>query len=213
MTYAVHRRSVIHLRKVVALRRSYIAAVVVGLVVAGAIARMITGESDGPPSATQVAGATPPLPARCSEAAPSRVPLNAWPATQRELAPPGAVAIRLCRYSGLNDKPRLRLTRAMLDNSPSVVGRLVGGFDSLPSLSHQIIHGCPADDASEIVAHLAYRDGRAVTISVGLRGCKLATNGSVNRTATGGAHPSTIVAQLEQLVLPPTTVRGPTGGH
>jgi hypothetical protein len=44
------------------------------------------------------------------------------------LAPPGATAIRLCRYGAL---PSLLLQRSTLQTSSSVVSRIVRDFDRL----------------------------------------------------------------------------------
>jgi hypothetical protein len=60
------------------------------------------------------------------------------------------------------------------------------------------------DDASQILAVLAYPGGREVRISVGLTGCEAVSNGSVHRTAAGyGPHPRRgprLLAELKRLV-------------
>jgi len=82
------------------------------------------------------------------------------------------------------------------------VRELVSQFDRLPPLRGAV--ACPADDGSQIVALLAYPSGHRVTISVGLTGCELVTNGSVHRTALGMGSPPAfgpqLVTQLERLV-------------
>jgi hypothetical protein len=64
-----------------------------------------------------------------------------------------------------------------------VVRRLVSELDRLPALTGSV--ACPFDDGSEIVALLVYPHGRHATISVGLTGCAVVTNGRVHRTAAG----------------------------
>ena len=103
------------------------------------------------------------------------------------LAPPGTGAIRLCRYSGLNAHPRLALVGSRLLDSRTIVDQLVTELDRLPALRGAV--ACPADDGSQILALLAYPGGHQVSISVGLTGCALVTNGSVHRTAAGLGTP------------------------
>ncbi len=139
--------------------------------------------------------------AHCSRRSPSDVVApNHWPAARRHLAPRGPSAIRLCRYSGLNDHPPLTLVSSGLVGSLRARQRLVKRFNSLPLPPP--IAACPSDSGAAIVAHLAYRDGRAVTIRVGLDGCLLATNGDVWRTAAGSVG-DRLIAQLERLSDPP----------
>jgi hypothetical protein len=118
------------------------------------------------------------------------------------LAPPGTGAIRLCRYSGLNAHPRLALVGSRLLDSRTIVDQLVTELDRLPALRGAV--ACPADDGSQILALLAYPGGHQVSISVGLTGCALVTNGSVHRTAAGLGTPRAfgpqLLASLKQLV-------------
>lgn len=141
-------------------------------------------------------------PARCSHKEP-RIPAEGWSAAEHKLAPTGARAIRLCRYSGLNDHPRLRLVRARLLSRTGLVAQLVTRFNRLPSGPRGAV-SCPADDGSEIVALVSYPGGHEVRISVGLTGCLQVTNGSVRRTASGyGPHPARgprLLAELNRLV-------------
>jgi hypothetical protein len=80
--------------------------------------------------------------------------------------------------------------------------QLVTEFDRLPSMQGAV--ACPSDDGSQILALLAYPGGHQVSISVGLTGCALVTNGSVHRTAAGFGTPRTfgpqLLAALEHLV-------------
>jgi len=155
----------------------------------------------GTATATSQAVAKAALPAGCSQKAPRTLPAERWIAARQRLAPSGAGAIRLCRYSGLNAHPRLTLVNSRLLERPALVRQLVSEFDRLPSLHGAV--ACPADDGSQIVAVLAYPGGRDVTISVGLTGCEAVTNGSVSRTALGMGSPPAfgpqLVTQLEHL--------------
>jgi len=64
------------------------------------------------------------VPGGCARREP-RIDANPWPATLHKLAPPGATAIRLCRYGTLL---RLALQRARLVTNLSLVNRLVYDF-------------------------------------------------------------------------------------
>jgi hypothetical protein len=130
------------------------------------------------------------------------VAVEVWTAAHHRLAPRGATAIRLCRYSSLNAHPSLALVSSRLLKRPALVEQLVSEFDRLPS-PHGAVH-CPADDESQILARLDYPDGREVMISVGLTGCEAVTNGSVQRTAAGMGSPRAfgpkLVKQLDRLI-------------
>ncbi|MDQ2897832.1 MAG: hypothetical protein M3Y09_19730, partial [Actinomycetota bacterium] len=141
-------------------------------------------------------------PGACSQKTRQTLPEERWTAARDQLAPPGASAIRLCRYSGLNAHPRLTLVSSRLLDDPALVRRLVSEFDRLPSLLGAV--ACPSDDLSQIGALLAYPGGHEGRSSVGLTGCDLVTNGTVRRTAAGLGSPRAfgpqLVTQLEQLV-------------
>lgn len=174
-------------------------AAVVLMVTTAAVA--ITG-CGSTAAATSRPTAAPAAPATCSHKAPPRtLPAERWIAARQWLAPSGAGAIRLCRYSGLNAHPRLTLVGSQLLTGPGLVGQLVSEFDQLPSLHGAV--ACPADDGSQILTRLAYPGGRDVMISVGLAGCEAVTNGSVHRTAAGMGSPRAfgpqLVTQLEHL--------------
>jgi hypothetical protein len=108
------------------------------------------------------------------------------------LAPPGATAIRLCRYGAL---PSLLLQRSVLQTSLSLVSGLVRVFDRLPQPPPGPV-ACPADNGSQIVALVAYPAGQRVTISVDLTGCAIVTNGSLSRSAAGVGTPRPYGPQL-----------------
>lgn len=142
-------------------------------------------------------------PTLCSHAAPRGISAERWSAARRELAPASASEIRLCRYSGLNDHPPLRLVRSRLLSHNRLVAQLVKRLNGLPSGPRGAV-SCPTDDGSQILVLVAYPGGREVRISVGLRGCELVSNGSVHRTASGyGPRPRRgprLLAELERLV-------------
>jgi hypothetical protein len=120
----------------------------------------------------------------------------------QRLAPPGPTAIRLCRYSGLNDAHPLRLARSVSVRRPRLEQLLVSEFGRLPRFAPGAI-ACPMDDGSQIVALLSYPGGRSVSVSVGLSGCTRVTNGDVVRTALGiGPSPRSgpeLLKRLEHL--------------
>jgi hypothetical protein len=141
-------------------------------------------------------------PRACYRSAPARLPANRWPAARQQLAPAGAVAIRLCRYAGMNIRPRLKLLRSSPVTDPRLVAKLVHEFGELPSPSPGA-EACPMDDGSQIIALLAYPHAHAARISVGLTGCRTVTNGYVVRTASGFGDPSAfgprLVCELRRL--------------
>ena len=137
-------------------------------------------------------------PAACSPKTPRHVSSNHWPPARQRIAPSGATAIRLCRYSGANDKPRLALILSVVIHSPKRVGQLVAAFDRVPPPSPGA-SACPADDGSEIVAHLCYRSGHSVRIDVRLEGCGGFSNGDVEATGFG-AQAQALVSELERLL-------------
>lgn len=71
-------------------------------------------------------------PALCADASAARVAVEHWSAARKELAPPGASAIRLCDYSGLDARPQLTLVTSPLLASPALVRELLNEFDRLP---------------------------------------------------------------------------------
>lgn len=150
---------------------------------------------------TSAKSAAPPT--RCAKRALSdRIPANSWSLARRELAPPGASGIGLCRYSGLDEHPQLALIRSVVLDAPSLVGELVREFDELGSLEGGT-YSCPSENGSEIDVLLAYASGHGVAIAVDLSGCLGVRNGDVDRTTYGvGSRPTVgphLLRQLEQL--------------
>ena len=169
--------------------------VAAGLVIAGCASTAASTSTTAPGTA---------MPAACAETPPARMAVDRWAPARARLAPRGAVAIRLCRYSGLNSHPPLALVRARLITDRALVDRLVGELDRLPATRGAV--ACPSDDGSQIVAQLAYDGGHRVAVRVGLSGCELVTNGSVHRIALGMGSPPAfgpqLVAQLKRLTTP-----------
>ena len=141
-------------------------------------------------------------PDRCPARGPASGPKNSWSATRDKLAPVGATAIRLCRYDGLNAKPRLKFVSANLITTSKQVGELITQFDALKQLRGATT-SCPSDDASQILALISYGDRHQVRISVALTGCSRVTNGNLSRTAANfaGRNPQgpKLVEQLRRL--------------
>ncbi len=158
----------------------------------------VTTSTDPPPSAR------PAVKTRCTPVAPELLAATSWPPARRELAPPGVISIRLCRYSGLNGHPprdlvfsRLIANRSRIGDTR--IGELIRELDRLPS-QHGVF-ACPNDTGAEIVALLAYPESRVVTISVGLDGCQSVTNGALRRSAAGSPSGAgqQLIAELERL--------------
>jgi hypothetical protein len=119
----------------------------------------------------------------------------------RSLVPPGANALLLCRYGGVNDGSaafRLRSSPVLVKDA-STVARYARDLDALKALSGVVFH-CPADTGTAIVAYFRYPTGPDDPVTLGLDGCMLVTNGHVHRTA--GVQPTgrRLVSALEALV-------------
>jgi hypothetical protein len=134
-------------------------------------------------------------PGQCAGKPPARIGFNPWPAARAELAPAGARAIRLCRYSPVPS----RLVKSVLIARLATVRSLVRQFDRLPPFAGTF--NCPVDDGSQIVALLAYPRGHRVAIEVRLRGCNAVSNGDLTRTALGrpGQPGPALLARLKRL--------------
>jgi hypothetical protein len=143
------------------------------------------------------------LPRGCPHRAPSRLPAELWRPARTMLAPAGANSIELCRYRGLNARPRLTIDRLRHVRAPSLITELIHQLDRLPAPPKGAI-ACPADDGSQLVVLLAYSGGRTVPVSIGLTGCEPVTNGAVVRTAFGFGSPPAfgpqLVRQLKRLL-------------
>lgn len=123
------------------------------------------------------------------------VPRNRWKRAAQALAPTGADAIRLCRYSGGNAHPAGKLVRSRLLTGHLRINRLIADFNKLPPFPPGAV-ACPSDDGSQIDALLAYPSGKRVTVRTALTGCRGVTNGKLHRTAEGFGVPRQFGPQL-----------------
>jgi hypothetical protein len=125
--------------------------------------------------ATEATGATAQSP-RCDQQ--WRYPRlhTSWPPARRRVLPPGASAVRICRYLGLNTRHPGGLGQSVVITRPREIQRLAGELNHLRlgSLGAK----CPADDASIIIILASYPHQRTLTIQVDLRGCNDVSNGS-----------------------------------
>lgn len=147
--------------------------------------------------------ASAPRPAACATRPPIELPVNAWAPARNQLAPPGAVAIRLCRYKVL--PPKRGLAASTLITGAATVAELVTELDALRSPPTGAVY-CPDDSGAEIDMLLAYSDGHGVFIEVALTGCTIVSNGTLVRTAAGAGAGHALLEQIERL----TDYRGPT---
>jgi hypothetical protein len=136
-------------------------------------------------------------PAACAAKEPGTPGVNAWAPARKDLAPPGAAAIRYCRYNSLNTKQALHLAASALVTNAKTVKTMVAEFEALPPMPRGIM--CPMDDGSEIDAQLAYSGGHNVTIRIELTGCATVGNGSVTRWAGNSKAGHDLLATIEQL--------------
>jgi len=136
-------------------------------------------------------------PAQCAAKAPIELPVNAWAPARKQLAPPGAKAIRLCRYNALGTRPPRSLARSALVTSSATVKAIVSELDQLPRIPRAIF--CPADTGAEIDALIAYADGNGVLVQISLSGCTIVSNGSVARWVGPSTAGRELLAQVERL--------------
>lgn len=130
------------------------------------------------------AGTSSPAVSDCPQRSPAVPVHQAWAPANLTIAPAGATSVRVCRYSGLNAHPPLRLTAGVLIRDRAEVDRIVWRLDRLTAGPTGPV-ACPSDDLSQIRVVLAYPGRRTVPVSVGLAGCGIVTNGAVNRTVAG----------------------------
>jgi hypothetical protein len=142
-----------------------------------------------------------PAPSACPASAPAKLASPGWTAAKSELVPDGAGALRLCRYAGLNAKPRSALVDQKLVDEHKTVARLVGELDALMPFPPGGF-ACPADLGSEILILASYPSHQRLRVSVELTGCGSVTNGSVvDWTANAGNNPDgpKLLSQLKRL--------------
>jgi PASTA domain len=103
------------------------------------------------------------------------------PGSQRELVPPGAVSVTVCRYRGLNDPSARdvgRLAGSAVLSDLQRVQSLSARFDGLPPAQGGPV-ACPADDGSMALAIFGYPGSAFDPVSIRLTGCSIASNGFV----------------------------------
>ena len=110
--------------------------------------------------------------------------VSARPGASRELVPPGARTVVLCRYSGFNHgvgprTPAFRLQARAVIGSAATVAGMTRELDSLPRVTAPI--ACPAGFGTAIVAHFRYPTGAEDPVTIELDGCLTASNGRLSR--------------------------------
>lgn len=130
------------------------------------------------------AAATTPAPPPCPAHSITSVATNHWVAARRELLPPGASALRLCRFNGLvgTGEPKLAGSRAI--TSAAQIAQLTRDLDALPPYP-KLALPCPLDNGAQVDVLAAFPGGRRVTVSYDSTGCNRVTNGDVVSIANG----------------------------
>lgn len=118
----------------------------------------------------------------------------------KELVPPGARQVLVCRYGGLNaGAAALRLVNLRLVVGRNTVTRFASEFDALKPFQGGV-YSCPADFDAKIIAIFRYlptpQSDDPVTVDTS--GCTPVTNGHLIRTAAFAPGPA-LVQQLEAL--------------
>ena len=134
-------------------------------------------------AATQAA-ASPPSPPPCPAHSVITVATNRWAAARRELLPPGASALRLCRFNGLvgTGEPKLAGSREI--TSATQIAQLTHDLDALPRYPKFALP-CPLDNGAQVDVLAAFPGGQRVTVSYSSTGCNRVTNGDVVSIANG----------------------------
>ncbi|HEY2769807.1 MAG TPA: hypothetical protein VGI87_04535 [Solirubrobacteraceae bacterium] len=120
------------------------------------------------------------------------IPHTSWPPARRHVAPPGASALRLCRYLGGNTRDPGALARTVLVIQQQQIRQIAHELNSLRRLPAHAL--CPKDDGSMITILARYPQHRRLAIAVILTGCTQVTNG--NRDYVASEH---LLNQLETL--------------
>jgi len=88
---------------------------------------------------------------------------------------PGANAMRLCRYYGINWGDSKGLRQQRLIHNSVTVGRITHTFNKLKAAPRGIF--CVRDDGTEMLVVFAYPTARAERVVVKLSGCPFTSNG------------------------------------
>lgn len=94
---------------------------------------------------------------------------------------PDAVLVELCRYRGLNAALPLGLAQSRVIRHAVTIDKLTQELNSLPTRSGMF--SCPFDEESEILLVFVHGDLRLERVTVGLRGCRIVTNGRFHTIA------------------------------
>jgi hypothetical protein len=141
--------------------------------------------------------ATAPAIAACP-ASDHRAAVSARPGATHELVPPGARAVMLCRYSGLNTPSGdFRLSFHIRVRSRATVARLARELDALAPT--RAVYHCPIDVAADIVVHFTYATGPQNPVTIDLAGCNPVTNGHLQRNAGVSAAGRRLVGTLARM--------------
>jgi outer membrane murein-binding lipoprotein Lpp len=138
--------------------------------------------------------AAPRIHATCPRSDRSK-PVSRAASARASLVPDHPNALLLCRYSGLNGHPRLALISSKVLTDAATVERLAHELDALRPTSGAV--NCPADFGDAVIAFFEYPTAPPNPVTVGLSGCKDASNGHITRlTVFGGSQ---VATQLEAL--------------
>jgi len=90
------------------------------------------------------------------------------------MVPGRPVALRACRYRGINGPgPSGRLVRSAV--LPPV--EVAAALNRARAVSTGAMFHCPADFGEQIVLLFEYADGSRLTVAIATAGCRFATNG------------------------------------
>jgi hypothetical protein len=133
--------------------------------------------------------------------APQSVAANSWAAARTQLVPPGATAVLICRYAGLNAHPRFALVGEAQVRVRVLTNELTREFDELPAWKPTIMIVCPDDRGTQITAQFSYPRGRAVTVASATSGCFNVSNGDISRAGGEFGRPvgPKLLKQLQSL--------------
>ena len=95
---------------------------------------------------------------------------------------PGATAMRLCRYYGVNWGDSQGLRQQRLIHGQLTIGGITRTFNGLHEPPRGIF--CMKDDGSELLAVFGYPNATAQRVAVKLTGCRFAMNGRSTRWST-----------------------------
>jgi hypothetical protein len=130
-------------------------------------------------------GKSAPSPPSCPEHPATNVAANSWAPARRELLPPGALALRLCRYDGFAADARPPVLAAQRGLTGGTrIAQLAKDLDALPPFPEQALP-CPLDNGSQVDVLAVYPDGHRVTVQYATTGCNRVSNGDVTAIANG----------------------------